>query len=131
MADRLDEACHLSTHSLEGPSPTVIADSVTGKRGRPKKNINPAFLEEALTLRGPTGLWGVLRCHPRTIRRRPLELGLAAPVFPSTTRKYFLMVAAIARIPVHRDLQHPPLQMSSLMPQSLKFSMFFLPSAAT
>ncbi|KAJ7721322.1 hypothetical protein B0H16DRAFT_1335416 [Mycena metata] len=82
MADRLDEACHLSTDPQEGPSITVVADSVTGKRGHPKKNINPAFLEEALTLRGPTGLSDVLRCHPRTIRRRALELGLAAPGVP-------------------------------------------------
>ncbi|KAJ7741716.1 hypothetical protein B0H16DRAFT_1728491 [Mycena metata] len=82
MADRLDEACHLSTDPQEGPSITVVAESVTGKRGRPKKNINPAFLEEALTLRGPTGLSGVLHCHPRTIRRRALELGLAVPGVP-------------------------------------------------
>ncbi|KAJ7123920.1 hypothetical protein C8R46DRAFT_1050316 [Mycena filopes] len=79
MANCLDEACHLSTDPQEGPSITVVATSATGKPGRPRKEIDPAFLEEALSLHGPSGLSGVLDCHPRAICR---QLGLATPGQP-------------------------------------------------
>ncbi|KAJ7041459.1 hypothetical protein C8F04DRAFT_1253152 [Mycena alexandri] len=54
MSDRLDDACHLSTDPQEGPSITVVTHSSTGKCGRPKKDINQTFRQEALTLRGPS-----------------------------------------------------------------------------
>ena len=88
IADRLDEACHLSTDPQEGPSIAVIATTPTGRRGRPRKTIDPGFLREALTLRGPSGLAAVFNCHPRTIRRRAVELGLATsgpPVYITET----------------------------------------------
>ncbi|KAK6991956.1 hypothetical protein R3P38DRAFT_3437757 [Favolaschia claudopus] len=82
MADLLDEACHMSTDPQEGPSITVITESSTGRRGRPKKQIDPAFLQEALSLRGPSGVASVLNCHPRTVRRAALDQGIATPGVP-------------------------------------------------
>ncbi|KAK7041377.1 hypothetical protein R3P38DRAFT_2512211 [Favolaschia claudopus] len=82
MADLLDEACHMSTDPQEGPSITVITESSTGRRGRPKKQIDHAFLQEALSLRGPSGVASVLNCHPRTVRRAALDQGIATPGVP-------------------------------------------------
>ncbi|KAK7041382.1 hypothetical protein R3P38DRAFT_3260940 [Favolaschia claudopus] len=96
MADLLDEACHMSTpagrplhHSHHrvlhrsplGSNPTCTVTGL-GRRGRPKKQINPAFLQEALSLRGPSGVASVLNCHPRTVRRAALDQGIATPGVP-------------------------------------------------
>ncbi|KAK1229293.1 hypothetical protein PQX77_007651 [Marasmius sp. AFHP31] len=57
----------------------------TGLPGRPRIEIEPELLETALRLRGPTRLADTFRCHPRTIRRRALELGLVEPGPPVYT----------------------------------------------
>ena len=88
MVSELDAACHRSSDPPDRPAAPVTARMRTGKRGRPKVHIEPTFLREALTLRGPTGIAPVLGCSSRTVRRRALEHGLAAPappVFETTT----------------------------------------------
>ncbi|KAI0349784.1 hypothetical protein OH77DRAFT_1383846, partial [Trametes cingulata] len=82
MLGDLRDACH---QSLDPPdsSPLIVAQSArTGGPGRPRLEINPRFLEFALDLRGPTQIAEVLGCHPRTVRRRAIELGLAQPAPP-------------------------------------------------
>ncbi|KAL7279789.1 hypothetical protein ACG7TL_002586 [Trametes sanguinea] len=65
-------------------TPLVVCERVkTGKRGRPRVEIDPTFLQVALDLRGPSQLGKLLKCTPRTVRRRALEQGLVpagAPV---------------------------------------------------
>ncbi|KAJ7887340.1 hypothetical protein B0H14DRAFT_2186353, partial [Mycena olivaceomarginata] len=82
MADQLDEACHLSTDPPEGSSLIVVTECSNGRRGWPKKQIGPSFLQEALTLCGPSGISGVLNCHPRTVHRCALEHGITQPGVP-------------------------------------------------
>lgn len=82
MVSQLDAACHQSTDLPERPSITVSYKSSMGKRGRPRTEIDPVFLSQALELRGPTHLAPVFGCSSRTIRRRALENGLAQPGEP-------------------------------------------------
>ncbi|KAK1223937.1 hypothetical protein PQX77_013176 [Marasmius sp. AFHP31] len=57
----------------------------TGLPGRPRIEIEPGILDTALQLRGPSQLANTFQCHPRTIRRRALELGLVEPGRPVYT----------------------------------------------
>lgn len=89
MVVDLDDACHRSSDSPDGPALVVATHARTGKPGRPRLNIDPTFLRAALILRGTTGLAPVFNCHPRTIRRRALDLGLAEaaqPVYRQTAQ---------------------------------------------
>lgn len=78
----LDDACHRSSDVPDAPALVVAIRTRTGNRGRPRLNIDPTFLQAALVLRGPTGLAPVFNCHPRTVRRRALALGLVEPEQP-------------------------------------------------
>lgn len=82
MVAQLDTACHQSTDSPDGPALVVARRVHSGKRGRPRVHIEPAFLAEALTLRAVGGIAPIIACSARTIRRRALELGLVAPAPP-------------------------------------------------
>lgn len=66
----------------DGPSLVVAKRECTGRPRRPHVHIEPAFLSEALNLRGPSGVAPVLVCSARTVRRRALEAGLVEPVEP-------------------------------------------------
>lgn len=90
MVTQLDAACHQSSDLPDAPSIMVSYSSTTGKRGRPRTEINPEFLSHALELRGPTHLAPVFGCSSRTVRRRALEHGLAQ-----------------AGEPVYRDQEQP------------------------
>lgn len=71
-----------------GPGISVSQPVHTGRRGRPRIEIDYDFLEFGLQLRGPTGLAPVAGVASRTIRRRALEYGLveaADPVYVETT----------------------------------------------
>ncbi|KAJ7689264.1 hypothetical protein B0H17DRAFT_1202388 [Mycena rosella] len=68
MVQQLDEARHLSSDSPEGPNLVVAHRASTG--GRPRIEIDPRFLAQALDLRGTTHLASVFTCSARTIRRR-------------------------------------------------------------
>ena len=88
MCQHLDAASHRSADPVAGPLLQVVSRSKTGRRGRPRVEISPGFLEQALTLRGPSHIAPVLRCSARTVRRRALEHNLreaGMPVFTSTT----------------------------------------------
>ncbi|EJD43148.1 hypothetical protein AURDEDRAFT_126049 [Auricularia subglabra TFB-10046 SS5] len=50
--------------------------------GRPRKEIDPEFLKEASTYRGPAGIARSLGVCARTVRRRQLELGIGTPQPP-------------------------------------------------
>ncbi|KAJ3508346.1 hypothetical protein NLJ89_g5807 [Agrocybe chaxingu] len=80
MVAGLDQACLQSSDPVEGQ--LVVAQKVKGKRGRPKVEINKAFLEEALTHRGLVELGEVFQCSARTVRRRALDHGIAQPAPP-------------------------------------------------
>ncbi|KAI0355365.1 hypothetical protein OH77DRAFT_320604 [Trametes cingulata] len=68
------------------PAPYLVAQRVkTGRRGRPRLEIDETFLGSALKLQGTTALGEVLGCHPRTVRRRALEHGLVPPHPPVRT----------------------------------------------
>lgn len=55
----------------------------TGRRGRPRKEIDPNILEIALTEhRGPTHLAPVFNCSSRTVRRRALDYNIVEPGAP-------------------------------------------------
>lgn len=78
----LDDACH---QSLDPPTQSQLVISgrhTTGRRGRPRIEVDRGFLEQALDLRGPTQIAPVVKCSARTIRRRALEHGLAQPGNP-------------------------------------------------
>ncbi|KAF7345496.1 hypothetical protein MVEN_01568100 [Mycena venus] len=47
--------------------------------GRPRIEIDPEFLAQAIQLRGPAHLASVFRCSARTVRRRLLHHGLSEP----------------------------------------------------
>ncbi|KAJ7220272.1 hypothetical protein GGX14DRAFT_560077 [Mycena pura] len=82
MVDRLDDTCYLSNDPPDVSPIPVISQSSNGKRGRPRKNIDPNFLTEAMRIRRPSGIAPVLQCHPRTVRRHALDLGLVEPGQP-------------------------------------------------
>jgi hypothetical protein len=70
----------------EGLDIQVAQRFYTGRRGRPRIELEPTFLQEALTMREPTGISRALDgVSPRTIRRRALELGLRQPGLPVYT----------------------------------------------
>lgn len=54
----------------------------TGRRGRPRIEIDENFLAFALDLRGPTGIAPVTQTSGRTVRRRALDYGLLEPAAP-------------------------------------------------
>ncbi|KAH9831803.1 uncharacterized protein C8Q71DRAFT_714853, partial [Rhodofomes roseus] len=82
MVETLDEAIHRSSDPPSGP-PLVVAQRVrTGRRGRPRVEIDPMFLETGLQMRGPVGLAPIFSCSSRTVRRRALEHNLVAPGEP-------------------------------------------------
>ncbi|KAJ7242125.1 hypothetical protein C8J57DRAFT_1084558 [Mycena rebaudengoi] len=83
MVDQLDEARHLSSDPPEGTSLVVSTRTLTG--GRPRVDIDPSFLSQALALRGTTHLENIFNCSARTIRRRALEYGIADPGHPVYT----------------------------------------------
>ncbi|TFY53903.1 hypothetical protein EVJ58_g9184 [Rhodofomes roseus] len=82
MVETLDKAIHRSSDPPSGP-PLVVAQRVrTGRRGRPRVEIDPMFLETGLQMRGPVGLAPIFSCSSRTVRRRALEHNLVAPGEP-------------------------------------------------
>jgi hypothetical protein len=60
MITALEEACHQSSDPPETTSVPLAHTVRTGKRGRPRIEINSDFLREALLLEGPTGIADVL-----------------------------------------------------------------------
>ncbi|TFK60100.1 hypothetical protein BDN72DRAFT_724977, partial [Pluteus cervinus] len=66
----------------------MIATVSTGRRGRPRKEINRSFMEQALETSSLAQIARELKCHVRTVRRRAIEIGLrepCPPMFSTTT----------------------------------------------
>lgn len=82
MVTALDLACHESMDPPQG-APLVVTRRVrTGRRGRPRVEIDTQFLSAALDLRGPTGIAPELGVSSRTVRRVALRAGLVQPAAP-------------------------------------------------
>jgi hypothetical protein len=83
MIDALNDARHQSSDLPTAP--TLVVTSWTSSGGRPRVDIDPNVLAQALELRGPTHLQNVFNVSSRTIRRRALEYGLVEPGVPVYT----------------------------------------------
>jgi hypothetical protein len=79
MLERLDVARHTSRDQPDGPNLEVVTTVRTGRRGRPKKIINPEWLERVSRFRGKTGISTLVGLSTRTIRRQEIECGLSTP----------------------------------------------------
>lgn len=77
MVAHLEDASHCSADLADKPFFATTTTVRTGRRGRPRIEIDPGLLAVAFELRGPSH-----HVHPRTIRRRVLEQGLAEPGEP-------------------------------------------------
>lgn len=82
MIDDLDQAIYMANEPAEVPLVSALRTVHTGRKGRPRKEIDQNFLEYGLRLRGPTRISEVLGCSRRTVRWRALELGLVQPMPP-------------------------------------------------
>ena len=88
MVIQLDDACHQSSDAPNSPSIVLSYQSSAGRRGRPRTEINPEFLSQALDLRGPSHLGPVFKCSACTVRRCTLEHGLVVPGQPVYADKH-------------------------------------------
>ncbi|KAK7037429.1 hypothetical protein VNI00_011180 [Paramarasmius palmivorus] len=82
MISALGAAISNSQDASDYVPPPLLQENRTGRRGRPRKEIDPALLELCLRHRGPTHLAPVFGCSSRTIRRRALDHNLVEPCPP-------------------------------------------------
>jgi hypothetical protein len=87
MIEALETASHQSSDPVESTQTPLVHAVRTGKRGRPRIEIDPDFLREALTMRGPSGIAPVLLVDgkeicARTVQRRALDYDLVEPGHP-------------------------------------------------
>lgn len=82
MIRLLEDACSQSMDPLDDDQISVITLQRTGKPGRPRIQIDRSFLDQAMALRGPHTIGPLLKCHPRTVRRRALEYQMVEPGDP-------------------------------------------------
>jgi hypothetical protein len=79
MTGYLDRARQASSDPVEGPAIQFAQSIKTGKRGRPRVEIDPNLLSTALSLRSKTQVAKTASCSARTIRRRQLDYGINIP----------------------------------------------------
>ena len=79
MTHHLDQARQVSSDPLEDPVIEFVQTVRTGKRGRPRVEIEPSLLLTALTLRAKTQIAKTAGCSTQTIRRRQLDYGISEP----------------------------------------------------
>jgi hypothetical protein len=79
MLIRLDNVRHASRDQPDGPYLQVTSTTRTGKRGRPRKDINRDWLARMHGIRGNSGISMLLDLSARTVRRRLMEYDLAGP----------------------------------------------------
>jgi hypothetical protein len=82
MLDHLDRATIASADPPDGPLIETTQTLYTGRRGRPRIEIDRDILATSLEMRGPTPLAPIFDTSARTIRRRALEYGLVEPGHP-------------------------------------------------
>jgi hypothetical protein len=75
----LDQARHASSDPFEGPNIPFTHIVHTGRRGRPRVEVEPNLLSTALALRPKTRIAETAKCSARTIRRRQLDYGIVTP----------------------------------------------------
>jgi hypothetical protein len=92
VAEYMEEQMRLSIDHPTMAAPPIldlITVHRTGRRGRPRLEINPNFLESALELRGPSQIGRpFLNMSGRTIRRRAIDYGLRAPGLPIVVHQH-------------------------------------------
>ena len=79
MTAHLDRARYASIDLFEGPAICFAQTVQTGKRGRPRVEIEPSLLSTALGLRPKTQIAETAKCCARTVRRRQLDYGINVP----------------------------------------------------
>jgi len=79
MTNHLDQARHASSDPLEVPPISFTHTAQTGKRGRPRIEMEPNLLSTALGLSSKTRIAETAHCSARTIRRRQLDYGIPGP----------------------------------------------------
>lgn len=82
MVAAIDQAVFIANQPPDEPELQVLQVVRSGRRGRPRIEVDGNFLEHTLRRRGPTRIAMVVGCSARTVRRRALELGLAEPQPP-------------------------------------------------
>ena len=80
MTYHLDQARQASSDPLEDPAIVFVRTVRTGRRGRPRVEIEPNLLSTALKLRAKTRIANTAGCSARTIRRRQLDYGIDEPM---------------------------------------------------
>lgn len=79
MIIELDNAAHRSSDPYSGPPLPIVAKAKTGRRGRPRHEINPDFLGHALEMGTQADIATAIPSSARTVRRRILEQRLRDP----------------------------------------------------
>lgn len=82
MVADIDQAVFIANQPPDGPQLQVVHIVRSGRRGRPRIEVDGNFLEHSLGRRGPTRISKLLGCSSRTVRRRALESGLVDPQPP-------------------------------------------------
>lgn len=79
MIIELDNAAHRSSDPYNGPPVPVVAKVKTGRRGRPRHEINPDFLRHALEMGTQADITTAVHSSARTVWRCILEQRLRDP----------------------------------------------------
>lgn len=79
MISCLDQARVASSDPLDVPMAAFAFTSRTGKRGRPRIEMDPNTLATALGLSSKTRISGIARCSTRTLRRREIDYRINTP----------------------------------------------------
>ena len=79
MTNHLDQARNASSDPLEELPISFTQTTQTGRRGRPRIEIDPNLLSTALRLSSKTQIAETAQCSARTVRRRQLEYGIVVP----------------------------------------------------
>jgi hypothetical protein len=88
MLERLDEARHASRDQPDGPAYQVAWTHRTGKRGRPRKEINVDWLARMAVIRDKPGIALLVDASARTVRRRLVDYNLSSPGAAFAQRHY-------------------------------------------
>ena len=113
VATMLECLGNAENEAMDPPAPGLqVSQRVKGSVGRPRVEIDKNYLQSALQVRGTHQLANVMKCSPRTIRRRALEYGIADPAPPvfqtipnadGTVSRHWFSSSTPARSPVADD----------------------------
>jgi hypothetical protein len=86
MLNLLDDARHASRDLPDGPAFEVVSTTRSGKRGRPRKDINLEWLARMSANRDNPGIASLLNISARTVRRRLVQSKICNPGVAPTQR---------------------------------------------